>query len=129
METGMNTRINVALIATFAILSGTWCTASASIPSDGRNESLVLKHELLLVAIPEDCREWKKRNGDKGKDAATNAPSWVKNEDNKPCKNPNEDGKTFAKRVLDLKYGSGNYPVGADSEYSNTQKYGDRAFE
>jgi hypothetical protein len=56
-------------------------------------------------------------------------PSWVKNEGHKPRKNPNEDGKAFTRRLLDGKYGPGNYAVGADSEYSKIQKYGDRSFE
>jgi hypothetical protein len=117
----MNLKKNVAIIATFTILFGAWRTAAASVPSHGNNAAI--KHQSLLIAAL-DCKEWKKRNGDKGKDAATNAPSWVKNEGHKPCKNPNEDGKTFAKRVLEGKYGPGNYPVGAGSEYSETQKYG-----
>jgi hypothetical protein len=82
----------------------------------------------VLIAASE-CTEYKKRNGDSGKQAATDAPSWVKTEGLKPCKSPNEDGKSFAKRVLDAKYGTGNYKTGATSEYSQIQKYGDRSFE
>ncbi len=124
----MNKKINVALIAAFVMVLGDWHTASANIPSDGSNSSLAMMHRpVLIVAL--DCKEWKKRNGDKGKDAATDAPSWVKNEGHRPCKNPNEDGKAFAKRLLDDKYGAGNYKTGAGSEYSQIQKYGARSFE
>jgi hypothetical protein len=41
----------------------------------------------------------------------------------------NEDGKSFAKRLLDEKYGEGSYPKGSWSEYSELQKWGDSTFE
>ncbi len=40
-----------------------------------------------------------------------------------------ENGKDFAKRLLDEKYGPGNYNTGPGSEYNKIKKWGDRAFE
>jgi hypothetical protein len=73
------------------------------------------------------CIEYKVRlSNQTAKDAATDIPSWAAGE--RPCKTPNEDGKAFATRLLTAKYGAGKYPVGAGSEYSKIQKFGDRAF-
>lgn len=35
----------------------------------------------------------------------------------------------FLSRLLDNKYGPGNYPQGARSEFSKIQKWGDRSFQ
>ena len=67
----------------------------------------------------------KPSSGLSGKDAAKDIPSWAKGE--KPL--VGEDGKTFATRLLDKKYGAGNYEKGAKSEFSQIQKYADRAFD
>jgi hypothetical protein len=104
-----------------------FCINTNPLYASDRTLASLRSHSVLVAAL--DCKEWKKRNGATGKAAADDAPSWVLNEGHKPCKNPNEDGKTFARRVLDGKYGTGNYPTGAGSEYSKTQKYGDRSFE
>jgi hypothetical protein len=40
-----------------------------------------------------------------------------------------EDGKGFAKRLLDEKYGADNWKTGAGSEFNKIRKWGDRAFE
>ncbi|MGH7868550.1 MAG: hypothetical protein ACREP9_13225 [Candidatus Dormibacteraceae bacterium] len=40
-----------------------------------------------------------------------------------------ENGHDFAKRLLDDKYGAGNYPTGPGSEFNKIKKWGDRAFE
>ena len=40
-----------------------------------------------------------------------------------------ESGKDFAKRLLDDKYGEGNWKKGTNTEYSKIQKWGDRSFE
>ena len=60
-----------------------------------------------------------------GKEAATDVPSWAKGQ--RPL--ASEPGKKFAERLLDGKYGSGNYPKGPGSEFNKIQKWGDRAFE
>ena len=40
-----------------------------------------------------------------------------------------ENGREFAKRLLDGKYGGVNYPTGPGSEFNQIKKWGDRAFE
>lgn len=59
------------------------------------------------------------------KEGAKNIPSWV--EGNKSYKN--ESGKLFAKRLMDQRYGKGNYKTGVNSDYNKIKKRGDRAFE
>ena len=39
-----------------------------------------------------------------------------------------ESGNDFAKRLMDQKYGPGNYRRGAGSEFNRIQKWGDRHF-
>ena len=56
------------------------------------------------------------------KERATDIPSWT--EGQKPL--PGESGKDFATRLLDQKYGKGNYPKGPRTEFNKLQKYGDR---
>ncbi len=122
-------KISIILLALLSVVLGNWRAALANNSNliGDRSKEAVNSSTVFLVAL--DCKEYKKRNGDKGKDAATDAPSWVKNEGHKPCKNPNEDGKAFAKRLLDAKYGTGNWDTGAATEHNKIQKYGDRAFE
>jgi hypothetical protein len=67
----------------------------------------------------------KKKQGLSGKESASDIPSWAQGE--RPL--TDEDGKEFAKRLLDDKYGPGNYPKGPGSEFSKIKKWGDRAFE
>jgi hypothetical protein len=67
----------------------------------------------------------KPRPGARGAAGATDAPSWVKGE----APNVGESGKAFAARMLDAKYGPGNWKKGPRSEYSQIQKWADRHFE
>jgi hypothetical protein len=67
----------------------------------------------------------KKSKSGSGKEKATDIPSWAKG--NKPLKG--ENGKDFATRLMNEKYGIGNYKTGPGSEFSKLQKYGNRAFE
>ena len=70
--------------------------------------------------------EYKKPvSGKSGKEAAKDVPSWAKG--NRPYKD--ESGNDFAKRLLDSKYGKGNYKKGPGSEYNKIRKWGDRGFE
>ena len=70
--------------------------------------------------------EYKKPvSGKSGKEAAKDVPSWAKG--NKPYKN--ESGNEFAARLMDEKYGKGNYPKGPGTEYNKIRKWGDRGFE
>lgn len=55
---------------------------------------------------------------------ASDIPSWVVHEGYSPL--PGESGKEFAKRVLDDRYGAGNYPTGPGSEYNKLKKHIDR---
>ena len=59
------------------------------------------------------------------KEGAKNAPSWAKGD--RPYKH--ESGKDFAKRLMDEKYGIGNYRPGPKSEFNQIKKWGDRAWE
>lgn len=67
----------------------------------------------------------KRRSAESGKEAADNVPSWAQGE--RPL--TTENGREFAKRLLDDKYGPGNYPTGPGSEFNKIKKWGDRAFE
>ena len=58
-----------------------------------------------------------------GKEKASDAPSWAKSQ--RP--NRGEKAKDFAKRMLDAKYGEGNWPKGARSEYSQITKWAQRS--
>ena len=75
----------------------------------------------------ESCNtEYKKTvSGKSAKEAAKDVPSWAKGK--RPYKN--ENGNDFAKRLLDERYGEGNYKKGAGSEYNKIRKWGDRGFE
>lgn len=63
-----------------------------------------------------------------GQQRASDVPSWVKND---PEGRPRvgENGGQFAKRLLDRKYGEGNWPQGPGTEHNRIQKYGDRGFQ
>jgi hypothetical protein len=59
-----------------------------------------------------------------GKEAASDVPSWVRGQ----APTRAENGKEFARRMMDRKYGIGNWTT-KDKEYSRIQKFGDRGFE
>ena len=58
-----------------------------------------------------------------GREGAKNIPSWARG--SRPF--VGENGRDFAKRLMDEKYGPGNWKP-ADAEYRQLQKYGDRNF-
>lgn len=60
-----------------------------------------------------------------GKDAADDVPSWAQRE--RPLMT--ESGRDFARRLLNKKYGVGNYPTGPGSEFIKIKKWGGRSFE
>jgi len=65
-------------------------------------------------------KEKKKKSKSSGKARATDIPSWAAGE--KPL--GSESGKVFAKRLMDEKYGVGNWKN--SGEFSQLKKYGDR---
>ncbi|MDQ3520086.1 MAG: polymorphic toxin-type HINT domain-containing protein [Gemmatimonadota bacterium] len=73
-----------------------------------------------------DCGKKKRRvPGKTGKEASKDIPSWARGE----APDVRESGKEFAERLMNARYGSGNYPKGPGSQFSKIQKYGDRAFK
>ena len=91
---------------------------------DGFHTYYVTEYGLLV----HNCPELKKpKSKTSGKDGSKDTPSWVKNEGLRPY--VGESGKDFATRVLDAKYGKGNWKKGSKTEFSQIQKWGDRAFE
>jgi hypothetical protein len=64
-----------------------------------------------------------KRPNLSGKQAANDVPSWAAGSGPQGS----ENGKQYASRMMDSKYGSGNWST-SSQEYSQLKKYGDRAF-
>lgn len=62
--------------------------------------------------------------GISGKEGSKEVPSWAKGERPKV----GENGNKFAERLLDNKYGKGNYDKGPNTEFNKIRKWGDRAF-
>ena len=58
------------------------------------------------------------KSGISGKEGAKDVPSWVRGQ--RP--QTGESGRDFARRVLDEKYGTGNWIEGAGSEFNKIQK-------
>ena len=68
----------------------------------------------------------KPKQGATGKAGATDVPSWVKGQ----APNVGESGKGFAERMMDAKYGPGNWSgKGPKSEFNKIKKWADRHFE
>ena len=63
--------------------------------------------------------------GISGKEGAKNVPSWARGE--RPY--VGENGKEFAKRLCDAKYGAENYNTGPKEAYNQIKKWGDRSFK
>lgn len=64
------------------------------------------------------------RSGVSGKEAARGVPSWARGQ--RP--RVGEDGKSFARRLLDEKYGAGQWRRGPNTEFNQIKKWGDRGF-
>ncbi|MCO6551423.1 MAG: VENN motif pre-toxin domain-containing protein [Gilliamella sp.] len=62
--------------------------------------------------------------GVSGKEGAKDVPGWAK--EYRPYVGENE--KQFAKRIMDKKYGKGNYDTKTNTEFSKIKKWCDRAF-
>lgn len=63
-----------------------------------------------------------------GKEKASDAPSWARG-DSGARPRVGETPSQSATRVLDSKYGSGNYPKGPGSEFNKIQKWHSRGFQ
>lgn len=71
-------------------------------------------------------KEFKKRKSNQShKEAKDDVPDWAKG--NKPYKG--ENGRDFAKRLLDEKYGKINHKQAPKSDFNRIKKWGDSAFE
>jgi hypothetical protein len=81
-------------------------------------------HEGVLVHNTYKGKYKKPKAGATGKAGATDIPSWVRE-----FPRVGENGNQYATRLLDAKYGKGNYPTGSGSEYNEIKKYCDRHFE
>lgn len=68
---------------------------------------------------------FKRPRSGSGKEKATDVPSWAQGQRPKT----GENGKQFAQRLLDSKYGAGQYKTGPGTEFNKIQKWGDRGFE
>jgi len=84
------------------------------------------EQDMTYPGVPsyEDYINYAKKSKSSGKEGATDIPSWAEGE--KPL--PGESGKDFAKRLVEGKYGEGNYDTGPGSEFNKLKKYGDRHF-
>jgi len=67
-------------------------------------------------------KQQKKESKSSDKEKSSDIPSWARGE--KPKQG--ESGNEYAKRVMDQKYGAGNYKKGPGTEYNKLRKYGDR---
>jgi RHS repeat-associated protein len=72
-------------------------------------------------------RERKTPTSGSGKEKSTDVPSWLKQSGERPFKG--ESGKEFADRVMNDRFGKGNYDKGPRSDYNKIKKYGDRGFQ
>lgn len=71
-----------------------------------------------------DGNQYKKPISGSGKDKATDIPSWANG------KRPYiwENGKNYAQRLMDERYGKGNWKK-SSQEYNKLKKHGDRGYE
>jgi len=126
---GVSTAVSVPAAASGIAIAGTGLAISGSALAnmfDVRiQKSESSKGDGEKNAEQENNKEYKKPKRGSGKEKANDVPSWARGE--KPYKN--ENGKQFADRLLDEKYGKGNYSKGPGSEYNQIRKWGDRGFE
>jgi hypothetical protein len=76
--------------------------------------------------VQETKSEFKTPKGNlSGKQGAKDIPDWAQGL--RP--QVGESGKNFAKRLMDEKYGPGNYTEGPKTEFNRIKKWADRAFQ
>ncbi len=74
------------------------------------------------AALSANLMKFAKTAKKSGKETASDAPSWAKSK--KP--NNGETADKFTTRILNEKYGKGNWKTGARSEYNQIKKYATR---
>jgi hypothetical protein len=121
--------LEVASLGTYTIGFGFQEAAGMALITDGLGRSIYHSQNVAWKKnAPQDNPklEYKKPKPNlSGKEGAKDVPSWAKGK--RPYKH--ESGKEFAKRLLDEKYGSGNYDIGVNSPFNKIKKWGDRAWE
>ena len=77
--------------------------------------------------MPPDDDKYKKPTSGTGKEKATDIPSWAKGE--RPY--AGENGKNYATRLMNKRYGKGNWENNANRmrEFRQIQKNGDRGYK
>ncbi len=107
--------------------AGTWAAMSAS--SDGARfrgpEPTEGGHWVEADRQTLEPIMKERKPGLSGKEASKDIPAWAKGE--RPY--AGESGRDFATRLLDAKYGPGNYRKGAATEFNKLRKYADRGFQ
>ena len=116
---------------------GNWTSEDAASPGGAGSSdhpALVPAQELLPFAVrpplffdepPETIRPFKETIPRlSGKEAAKDAPSWARGQ--RPY--VGENGRDFAKRLMDEKYGRGKWEQNHQDEFDKITKYGNRHF-
>ncbi|MFD3507471.1 hypothetical protein [Nocardia sp. NPDC058666] len=81
---------------------------------------------VIIAGDTDDTRPKKVPKKGTGKEKADDVPSWAKGR----APYVGESGKDYARRLMDEKYGKGNWSdTGPGSEYNKIKKYGDRAWQ
>ena len=124
----MRTKLLLILIV-FTVLTQL-CTASAFAVSNGeKNKDSILQEQCTDRNAPPEGRgsnvpRQTRPNRDLRK-IKDDAPSWAKQE--RPTM-ADKSGETFARRILDTKYGPGQYRTGPGSEFSQIKKWAQTHF-
>jgi RHS repeat-associated protein len=100
--------------------------AELSNPPDGGSDTLSRLINETINAVSGGGPGYRDRRADRsGREAADNVPSWARGA--RPM--TGENGRQFATRVMNDRYGAGNWSsTGPGSEFSQLKKFGDRGF-
>uniref|UniRef100_UPI000570D8A7 RHS repeat domain-containing protein n=1 Tax=Treponema pedis TaxID=409322 RepID=UPI000570D8A7 len=112
-------------IANGAKQAGTWIGEKVKSAWDNIFQSKKHKKKSKTKEEKTTEGEYKIPKKGSGKEKSSDIPSWAKGK--RPQKG--ESGKDFAKRLMDERYGEGNYDPRQDAEFSKIKKWGDRGFE
>lgn len=114
-------------LKTLATLRRARATAAKRLSQDAAKVKATLKRA-NADQRGEVGRGFKSRRPGSAKEKATDVPSWARMD---PEGRPyvGESGRTFATRLMDKRYGKGNWSgTGPGSDFSLLKKFGDRAF-